>query len=82
MHYRRGKTRVIFTENFALYLGDYAVTGEEQQERRKKEKKFDLRQSPSRLDLRWTYDLSLSYTLYYILYYIPCIKICTNSLAF
>ena len=71
MHYRRGKTRVIFTENFALYLGDYAVTGEEQQERRKKEKKFDLRQSPSRLDLRWTYDLSLSYTLYYILYYIP-----------
>ena len=82
MHYRRGKTRVIFTENFALYLGDYAVTGEEQQERRKKEKKFDLRQSPSRPDLRWTYDLSLSYTLYYILYYIPCIKICTNSLAF
>ena len=73
---------MIFTENFALYLGDYAVTGEEQQERRKKEKKFDLRQSPSRLDLRWTYDLSLSYTLYYILYYIPCIKICTNSLAF
>ena len=74
MHYRRGKTRVIFTENFALYLGDYAVTGEEkQQERRKEERKKNLICDNRQADL--TYDGPMIYrslilcTIYYTIYH-------------